>query len=114
MVLDRAILTVNGNNFKVMRAGWTTREVFDLDAIANGELLVLVDSVKQNHPEIVFTTGFEGWDGVVFLNKNGDVQTLDLKTGIIESVSENNTYVKNDLNTSLGVMTKPGKVVICY
>lgn len=114
MVLDQAILTFNGNSFRVMRAGWTTKKVFDLDAVTNDELLKLVDSVKQNHPEIVFTTGFEGWDSVVFLVKDREVQTLNLKTGIIESVSENNTYVKDDLNTSLGVMTKPGKIVICY
>lgn len=115
MVLDRAILTVNGNNFKVMRAGWTIKKVFALDNVStDSQLLMLVNSVRQYHPEIIFTTGFEGWDGVVFLNKNRDVQTLDLKTGTIESVSENNTYVKNDLNTSLGVMTKPSKVVICY
>lgn len=114
MVLDQAILTFNGNSFKVMRAGWTTREVFDLDVVNNDELLMLVASVKHNHPEIVFTTGFEGWDSVVFLVKNKEVTTLNLKTGIIEPVSENNTYVKEDLNTSLGVMTKPGKIVICY
>lgn len=114
MVLNQAILTFNGNSFRVMRAGWTTEKVFDLDVVTNEELLVLIDSVKQNHPEIVFTTGFEGWDSVVFLVKNKEVTTLNLKTGIIEPVSENNTYVKEDLNTSLGVMTKPGKIVICY
>ena len=32
----------------------------------------------------------------------------------MEPITENSTYVKDNLNTSLGIMTKPDKRVICY
>ena len=112
--MDQAILTSNGNCFQIMRAGWTTKNVFSLDVCRNEQILALAKFQKQHAPEIVFTSGFDGWNGVVFLIKNRDIKTLNLKTGITEPLSENNSYIKNDLNTTLGVMTKPGKVIICH
>ena len=75
---------------------------------------VLKNYVQRYRPEIVFTTGCAIWDGYVLFCKDGKVQTLNLETGIIEPITENNTYVKDNLNMSLGVMTKPDKIVICY
>lgn len=74
----------------------------------------LANAVKKYQPDIVFTTGCAIWDGYVFFCKEGKVQTLNLETGIMEPITENSTYVKDNLNTSLGIMTKPDKRVICY
>ncbi len=112
--LDQAILTCNGNCFQIMRSGWTTKNVLGLDICRNEQILTLAKFKQQHAPEIIFTSGFEGWNNIVFLIKNRDIKTLNLKTGIIEPLSENNSYIKNDLNTTLGVMTKPGKIIICH
>ena len=74
----------------------------------------LANAVKKYQPDIVFTTGCAIWDGYVLFCKEGKVQTLNLETGIMEPITENSTYVKDNLNTSLGIMTKPDKRVICY
>ncbi|MFQ8805431.1 MAG: hypothetical protein ACLR8Y_10355 [Alistipes indistinctus] len=73
----------------------------------NNQLSALTDYYLKYQPEIVFISGCALWDGFVFFVKNGEIQTLDLKTGIMEPITENNTYVKDNLNMSLGVMTKP-------
>ena len=46
--------------------------------------------------------------------RDGKTHTVNLRTEIIEPVSENNTYIKNDLNISLGVLTKQGKIILCH
>ncbi|MFQ8805432.1 MAG: hypothetical protein ACLR8Y_10360 [Alistipes indistinctus] len=74
----------------------------------------LANAVKKYQPDIVFTTGCAIWDGYVLFCKEGKVQTLNLETGIMEPITENSTYVKDNLNMSLGIMTKPDKRVICY
>ena len=111
IVLDEAIPIFHGSNLDVFP--WEKNK-FTLEYYYNNQLSVLKNYVQRYRPEIVFTTGCAIWDGYVLFCKDGKVQTLNLETGIIEPITENNTYVKDNLNMSLGVMTKPDKIVICY
>lgn len=104
IVLDEAILVFHGDSLEAFK--WEKNK-FTLEYYHNNQLSALTDYYLKYHPEIVFTSGCALWDGFVFFVKNGEIQTLDLKTGIMEPITENNTYVKDNLNMSLGVMTKP-------
>ncbi|MFR3550694.1 MAG: hypothetical protein ACLTTW_10895 [Coprobacter sp.] len=104
IVLKRAIPIFHGDSLEAFKWG---KNKFTLEYYYNNQLSALTDYYLKYQPEIVFISGCALWDGFVFFVKNGEIQTLDLKTGIMEPITENNTYVKDNLNMSLGVMTKP-------
>lgn len=115
MILDIAMINYNGHSYMVSLASWSTKKIFELSDDSHHTYRArLIPLARKYHPEIVFTSGFDGWDDTVFFYRDGKTHTVNLRTEIIEPVSENNTYIKNDLNISLGVLTKQGKIILCH